>query len=295
VNLYALQQVGSVYLTHPHKCLSRHVAAALDFLVVMRKCIILPMKDQPTSLTGETIPDHLTWEQGISEENRDEQGIYRTPGFDLQAALNMSNAPIIEIGGPTDEPLELMEGVTLPSEPFITNIAGSNFREQGSASITSDDIGKLHVLADISSLPVKHDFFSMVIASHIPTIPVPLARELMEELTPENQEEINRWMDSFVMQEYVKATDSILAGSRNKAEASESPRIATIAQAARVLKPGGILLMREVDPADTQIAKLLGLEVSMHNTIVQQPNVYGELDPPMPTEVAFQKLPSATP
>lgn len=229
---------------------------------------------------------NLPWADSLPEEDRGPDGLYRQEGFDLQEAASKIDGPIVEVGGPTLGGYNLLRGVDLPSKPNMFNIRGSRVEAIGAASLTAVDKLALSALADVRALPLANDSLGMMMAANLPGAREEVLREIGTHPDLSNDEKVLRTFD-VADNTYKDAADKLEAGDDKGLEAHDAPRIAAIAQARRVLKPGGLFVAQGLESRDVAFAKALGLELVMHTPRAQGEYLGRTYD--MIEEVVFKK------
>jgi hypothetical protein len=48
--------------------------------------------------------------------------VFIAPDFDLQQTVAALNKPALEVGGPTDDGFETLDGISLPMRPLVSNL-----------------------------------------------------------------------------------------------------------------------------------------------------------------------------
>ncbi len=228
--------------------------------------------------------DEIEWNGGFPQSFKDDDGMYRKTGFDMQAVVDDLPGPILEVGGPSSGGYEFLDDIELPSRPLIMNIEGSGWQyAPGAESLTPIDTATLDLLADARALPIADSSLGMVLNSYMTRMDQTKAR------TPSGDEGQDRKRNVEEMERlYDEAFEALGAGHPEYLESQSSPRIATIAQARRTLKEGGLFVMRGLSPEDAHIATALGLKLVMHTPMYLHETTYGNTVASI-REAVFQK------
>ena len=91
----------------------------------------------------------------------DKPGIYKIEGFDANQALEATNGPFLEIGGPSDKGFEFVDMEKLPREIFVSNL----YPGAPKFDNTTDFLkfyGKVDLQADGRNLPIRDESMGAV-------------------------------------------------------------------------------------------------------------------------------------
>jgi hypothetical protein len=222
--------------------------------------------------------------ESLGEDMRGPDGIYRRPGFDFTDAARNTTGPVIEIAGPSPDGYVTLRDGVLPSKPYVID----NIDHQRGLNYPPDDGVGLAVdhIADVRDLPIPDNSVGVMMASRIDAIDVgPFNKRMKQGGITRSQDTAGRVAEI----QRLRALTQAALDRNNPAELPywESPRLATIAQAARILEPGGVFIMNAVDAQDAGVARLLGLEIVMHTPV--QPERAPRIGSTMMQEAVFQK------
>lgn len=224
------------------------------------------------------------WADSLPEADRGADGIYRQENFDLNEAVTHIKDPILEVGGPTTKGYDFLNGVDLPGKPLMVNMRGSRAETKGGDSLTAVDSLALDALGDVRALPVADESLGMFMCANLPGAPEETMRAIAEQMPP--AEQFPAVLDA-VDNMYSDAADKLEANDIAALEAHDAPRIAAIAQANRVLKPGGLFVAQGLEARDVAFAKALGLELVMHTP--RQEFAVGDRKTEVIKELVFKK------
>jgi SAM-dependent methyltransferase len=220
---------------------------------------------------------HTDWEGGLPETARTVTGEYRTPGFDIGDMIRQVATPAVEIGGPSTGGYYFLRDVALQCEPLNMNIRGSYGHEKGARSLVGDNRFVLHALADARSLPIYENKLELLLASGM--------------VLPEEEKECAdmRELQAAIQAVYEEVNELLALGNTDALEHHRAPRIALIAQARRILKPGGLFVMNGLGSYEVQLGRALDMEVVAHTPLISQFVAHDNVTRERLDEVVFRK------
>lgn len=167
-------------------------------------------------------------------------------GFDLAEVVSKQGGVVLEVGGPTIGGYQTLADVDLPKRPIITNRASAIGPARPGKVKDLAEVDKITIdfLSEARKLPLADNSVDLMMASCLNYITDNNCT--MEEVSPKKQAL------------YESAILKVLAGKRVIEESSDSPRIAFLLEAQRLVKEGGIVIIRGVDPLDITLANSLG-------------------------------------
>lgn len=163
----------------------------------------------------------------------DRDNSWREEGFELKAEIEQAGGPVIEIAGPTQSGYEALgQEAMLPEKPMFTN-----------AQFELEHIDrKLDAVMDGTNLPLIDNSVGVLLISALSYVNEVGGR------APDDYDDLQPAID-----EYSSYTEPVFGSKR------DNLRISTIEEAARVLKPGGILVWQSTHEGDEDVAKINGL------------------------------------
>lgn len=163
----------------------------------------------------------------------------------LKSAIENTQGPIVEIGGPTLEGYQFVKllGCKLSSDPIISNISkrvtlnpfGENPQEY-----TVDEV------VDVKNMPFENESIGMIITCSLPYSDSDLFKEFS---SPDKRQSYLKKNREKALYEYVDYDKS------DNLESRHNLHIALIEGAAKALKTQGILIMEEALVEDLMVAE----------------------------------------
>lgn len=232
--------------------------------------------DSPLGLEARPLPNGSTY--------------FQAPGTDITETIGDMSDTVVEVGGPTEGGYISVGSVDLRSQPIITNLGSAfvhpNGETQSYNRLTSLDKLTIDALADVRKLPFRSQSVGLVLNAHMnkTALDETASGYYSNQIGVENAREL-------VLHTYVSTIQKIIEHGEKASLAEEvkiSPRIGLWIEANRVLKDGGVFVMRGADRADVNLAAVLGFAVIGHGPMYKRPGVEVDYND-LPNEIVFQK------
>ena len=208
----------------------------------------------------------------LSERQGD---VFVEGGFDLQRTIEVLDAPVLEVGGPSQHGFEVFKSVAFSSKPLISNIASFSDEELRVRQLSRDDV-RLDLEVDARALPFMNESLGVVMAHGL--------TKHSEEFSSLDMYEQNS--KQALAKLAAKASIEMDAFANEK----ESSRVGLLFEAWRTLKEGGLLVLGSPTEHDMRIAMELGFRLREHTRLRPERLDWSDKNRSLPTEVVLQKL-----
>ena len=236
--------------------------------------------DQDQARAYETNEKFLA-DRGLIREDDD---IYRAIGFDAQSLVAGLAAPVVEVAGPTGRGYALINEVAFGDRPIVSNIRGSYPHAKGlrppAATLTAADRLVVDMLADARKLPLASNSVGVLLASCVEKNPPGM---------PINSRRSQKQVERAYQQALASADDP--SSKEFQAAVGQNVRVGLAEEAARVIKPGGLFVLRGSTPEDIRLLDQFGFKLVMATPPYPSNGLRGGrwVVEALPRELAFQK------
>ncbi len=178
--------------------------------------------------------------------------LWQLPEIDLDTLWSGVTGPIVEIGGPSDLGFYFLDGIFLPTKPIITNISHNPTPYAAKADKLAAMIDEI---VDGCKMPYNDGSVGALLMANITWV--------KDDWVEKSDEKRERLLLQVERDNAVAAyeTARIVAGVEDvgATRVAQYPQI--LREAARVLRPGGLLLIDGATTETFALLRLLGFEI----------------------------------